>query len=55
LPGSGEGPVTLQVSLCLTSKLVAVEVDGERLEDEEIIGFVALWNCRERAMIMTRS
>jgi cytochrome P450 len=26
----------------LTSKLVAVEVDGERLEDEEIIGFVAL-------------
>jgi cytochrome P450 len=26
----------------LTSKLVAVEVNGERLEDEEIIGFVAL-------------
>jgi cytochrome P450 len=26
----------------LTSKLVAVEVDGERLEDQEIIGFVAL-------------
>jgi len=26
----------------LTSKLVAVEVGGERLEDEEIIGFVAL-------------
>jgi cytochrome P450 len=26
----------------LTSKLVAVEVDGERLDDQEIIGFVAL-------------
>lgn len=26
----------------LTSKLVAVEVDGERLEDQEIVGFVAL-------------
>jgi cytochrome P450 len=26
----------------LTSKLVAVEVDGERLEDEEIVGFVGL-------------
>jgi len=26
----------------LTSKLIAVEVDGERLEDQEIVGFVAL-------------
>jgi cytochrome P450 len=26
----------------LTSKLVAVEVDGERLEDQEIVGFMAL-------------
>lgn len=26
----------------LTSKLVAAEVDGERLEDQEIVGFVAL-------------
>jgi cytochrome P450 len=26
----------------LTSKLVAVELDGERLEDQEIVGFVAL-------------